>query len=271
MGFGAPLAGNKSGERSVCCELIEIGATMGRRKPRVPFAYAVVPSVRLDSTDWSRIEREYGSDLSGNVRDKILSHTQFFVKLAVFENAAAPSEPAAKRLKDLRTSAQKLLRLVDPASCLPRNSAALYADELIGLHLYQKVLHPARNHEYLAPFAKEVQSFDNACWLALDEMNRTSKPGYWPSGVAWNDWIVNLTNTLSAHNLPISVRKDSDKNNTGRPSPFVRLIIELQNFVPKACHRYPTADAISQAIVRSRRVTKPESSPTQMSRQPEKK
>jgi integrase len=75
---------------------------MGRRKPRVPFAYAVVPSVRLDSADWSRIEREYGSDLSGNVRDKILSHTQLFVEFAVFENAAASSELAAKRLKALR-------------------------------------------------------------------------------------------------------------------------------------------------------------------------
>jgi hypothetical protein len=82
------------------------------------------------------------------------------------------------------------------------------------------------------------------------------KPGYWRSGGAWDEWIKNITAALTEHLLPTSVRKDSDKNRT--PSPFAKFVIELQKSVPKECRHYSTADAISQAIVRARRVTKPD-------------
>jgi hypothetical protein len=238
---------------------------MARRKPKVPFASAVVPPVRLDPSDWSRIEREYGHALPSGLREKILRHTQFFVDMAIHENAAQPIETAVKRLKHLRRSAQDLLELLYQAQSL-LDLPDIYADELVVWHLYQKVPHPSRTHEFLFPFANEVRSFEKACASAQDEMTRDSnqKPGYWRAGWAWDEWIKNLTTTLTEHQLPISVRKDSDKNRT--PSPFARFVIELQKSVPRQCRHYSTTDAISQGIVRARRVTKPEPSPTQMSR-----
>jgi hypothetical protein len=78
---------------------------MARRKPRVPFARAAAPPVKLDPSDWSRIEREYGHALPIGLREKIFRHTQFFVEMAVLENAAQPIEKAVKRLKHLRRTA----------------------------------------------------------------------------------------------------------------------------------------------------------------------
>jgi hypothetical protein len=231
---------------------------MSRRKPRVPFAsVAAIPTIAIEPAGWSRIERGYGKNLRQIVRNKILDDTQSFVKFACFEIAAEPIEPAVKRLNKLRTCVQELHRLVDPAlHSIRYPDAALYADELIGWRLYQKIYPPKQMHEYLAPFAKDVLLFERACALALDEINRTSKPGVWRRGKTWDEWIIRLTETLTQHDLPVSVRKDSDKNSTRQPSAFAKLILELQNFVPKEFRHYSTADAISQAIVRARRVRK---------------
>jgi hypothetical protein len=158
---------------------------MARRKPKVPFASAVIPEVKIGAGEWARLESEYGCAFPSGLRDEIVRHTQFFVSMAVHENAAQPVEAALKRLKSLRRSAQELLKLLYQAQSLP-NLPDIYADELITWHLYQKVPHPARTHEFFLPFANEVQSFEKACASALDEMMRDAnqKPGYWRAGWA---------------------------------------------------------------------------------------
>lgn len=118
---------------------------MSRRKPRVPFASAAIPAIAIERADWSRIERGYGKNLPQIVRNKILGDTQSFVKSACFEIAAEPIEPAVKRLNKLRTCTQELLRLVDPTlHSMQQLDAAVYADELIGWYLYEKVYPPKK-------------------------------------------------------------------------------------------------------------------------------
>jgi hypothetical protein len=59
---------------------------------------------------------------------------------------------------------------------------------------------------------------------------------------------------MEAHQLPIEVRKDTDKNATRKPSPFVALIRELQACIPEADRKSTHSDiALSEAIARARR------------------
>ena len=69
-------------------------------------------------------------------------------------------------------------------------------------------------------------------------------------GEAWDRWIVRLTSIAEKHGLPWRVRKDSDKQS--RSSPFVELVWELQQSVPKAHRRY-SRGALAGAIVAARR------------------
>jgi hypothetical protein len=146
-----------------------------------------------------------------------VADTQSFVTLAAFEYAAPPVDTAVKRIKRLREFAQELLCLLDSKMLSSlRGSSALYADELIAWHLYQVVLKPSQEHKYLAPFAEGIRLFEKACAWALDQIDRTSNPGYWKTGEAWNNWILAVTETVRKHKLPSSVKKDTTKTNCKR-------------------------------------------------------
>jgi hypothetical protein len=69
-------------------------------------------------------------------------------------------------------------------------------------------------------------------------------------GEAWKRWSNELTDIAKAHDLDWRVRKDSDKQS--RSSPFVELLWELQQSVPKA-HRRCSRSALAGAIVKARR------------------
>jgi hypothetical protein len=230
---------------------------MPKRKPKAPFATVLrIPVVKMGAPEWSRIECAFGHSLPIDLRTEIVADTQSFVTLAAFEYAAPPVDAAVKRIKRLREFARELLCLLDSKMLSSlRGSSALYADELIAWHLYKVVLKPSQEHKYLAPFAEEIRLFEKACAWALDQIDRTSYPGYWQTGEAWNNWILAVTETVRKHKLPSSVRKDTDKNKLQAPSSFVNLILELQKTLPREYRRHTTPDGASQAIVRARRVT----------------
>jgi hypothetical protein len=52
---------------------------------------------------------------------------------------------------------------------------------------------------------------------------------------------------------PTTVRKDSDKNKTGRPSPFVAFVDALQTHIPKDYRRAEQLSALAQAISKARK------------------
>jgi hypothetical protein len=86
--------------------------------------------------------------------------------------------------------------------------------------------------------------------LEFDRLRAKSLNQGFSKGEAWDRWIVRLTSIAEKHGLPWRVRKDSDKQSD--QSPFVELIWELQQSVPKAHRRY-SRGALAGAIVAARR------------------
>jgi hypothetical protein len=98
-------------------------------------------------------------------------------------------------------------------------------------------------------FYDELEWFVKACDAALSEMTDISQHRFWPDGFAWQNWIRDLTRIVEAHQLPATVRKDSDKSKTGKASPFAVFVEQFQTYIP-ATHRRATQsiEALSGAI-----------------------
>src|SRR6516165_357017 len=76
---------------------------------------------------------------------------------------------------------------------------------------------------------------------------------YWTTGGAWEVWIRRLTDILTARDLPTGARKDTAK----RASPFVALVYQLQNFLPKRHTRAQHSKvALATAIGKARSVSR---------------
>jgi hypothetical protein len=105
----------------------------------------------------------------------------------------------------------------------------------------------------------ERDIFD-ACDRALHDLQEEN--GF-RDGEEWGLWIRKLTKILKAHQLRTEVRKDTNKNLTGKPSSFVAFVRELQACIPKEYRRSQPNSAeasaniaLSEAIYRARRVRK---------------
>jgi hypothetical protein len=226
---------------------------MSKPKAKVPFSTASAVMLNLTAADWQDLQAAYGRVLAPVVRQQVLNASRHYLSMAGSEMAAGPMAEAVKRAGKLRKAASSLLTLIKKNSSMAPDAAALHADEEIGWYLNQMVLRPSRKREYLKPFASEVSSFLTACELALDEMRRSSIPGYWPDGGAWKEWIKTITQIMELNGLPSSARKDTDKNKSGRPSAFVKFIRELQRHFPKEHQRHTHSDiALTEAINRAR-------------------
>jgi hypothetical protein len=225
-------------------------------KPKAKVPVSTTSSVMLDLTeaDWQDLQAAYGQTLAPAVREQVLNASRHYLSMAGSEMAAEPMAEAVKRAERLRKAARSLLMLIEQSSSMALDAAALYADEEIGWHLYERVFHPSRRKKCLTPFASEVSYFLTACDSALDEMTRCSNPGYWRDGAAWDDWIIANRQIMETNGLPVSVRKDTDKNKSGRPSAFVEFIRELQGRFPKNHRRHTHSNtALTVAINRALR------------------
>ena len=56
-------------------------------------------------------------------------------------------------------------------------------------------------------------------------------------GEGWNLWVWQLTEIIKKAGLPNGVRKDADKRKSDKPSHFVALTRELQQFLPTDASR----------------------------------
>ena len=215
-----------------------------RSKPKLPFAAADgMPTLKISSADWQRIELAYGHSLSSHIRRKICSATREFLEWAEFEHTARPNSEAVARVQSIKKAVRDFQVAI--LRCPPGigRDADYFARNLIckysGL-----------------TFTKGRDGLQN---LALD-LER------WRKGDMWDRWVRMVTAALDANQLPTSVRKDTDKIRTDKPSEFVALFRELQACIPAAYRRSQAqfSDsqsniALSTAIVRARprhRVTK---------------
>ena len=236
---------------------------MARFAPRIPIATLSGgdPELSISNDDWSRIEPAYGHAVPITAREEIRAATRRFLLFVEAEQAARPISEARDRILQFIQAAAAFQEAVFDN---PQDSgwdSRVYAERLVKRYFDDtRIAGP----EKLRSLGSVMTSLIVACNHALANLNNPQNHGR-RRGEGWENWVRRVTDVLKAHHLPIEVRKDTDKNATGKPSPFVALIRELQACIPEAQRKSTHSDiALSEAIVRarrSRRVTKAPSSP----------
>jgi hypothetical protein len=116
---------------------------------------------------------------------------------------------------------------------------------------------------FAAPFLPTEDSFDalirvmgefvTACTFARKELPEYAAGGF-EEGQTWNLLICKLTRFASERALPTAASKGTDKSASGRPSPFVAFVRELQNSLREDSRRHFASDvALAAGIAIARR------------------
>ena len=218
---------------------------MGGTKPRFPDYSRAVPALEVSAADWERIEKAYGHKLPGTLRDRIIEASEILKFSAIFANEHRFAD-VEKRIKRIRTSAAALHSTFRGGQQGPVQS---YSDILINSYFSTEPL--SSKVSSLNILIKQVESLNAACTRALASIESTAK-NYPSKRTVWGLWVDTLTSTLSANDLPVTARKDSDKAN--HESDFVAFVRELQKSVPEEYRpSFQSNEALAQAINRARR------------------
>src|SRR5262245_4709048 len=225
---------------------------MARFAPTIPIATLCGgdPALSISNDDWRRIEVAYGHVVPMTAREQIRGATLTFLFFGEGEQVARPISEARDDILQLRKIATAFQEAVFDNPQGSGWDSKVYAD-----HLVKRYFHDARiaGPEGVRSLGLVMTSLIVACNHALAHLENPQNHGR-RKGEAWGSWVCRITDVIEAHQLPIEVRKDTDKNVTRKPSPFVALIRELQACIPEADRRSTHSDiALSEAIVRARR------------------
>jgi hypothetical protein len=228
---------------------------MPKRRSTIPIAHADdVPTVAFPDEQWQAVEHVYRQQLNAEVRQQITTVTTLYLKECIFERTAAPKEMVRKRIERIRRGARDLKKVMldsKPFDELSREqqeqqqSVHSYTDHLIRRHFNDPRLASGWRGDH---FRGVLTSLVVACDCALNDFSAAE--GY-RGGEAWNYWIQGLTQIAQEHRLPAGVSTELDRN--GRPLPFVRLVHELERYLPaNARRRRRSPAALAMAISRAR-------------------
>ena len=221
-----------------------------RRSRKLPIASAgAKPHLTINETDWQRIESKYGNPLPECVRKEVQEATLKFVEFEIFERTVEPTAKAQAIVNACKKAAMKFQdTLLDNA--FGSSDASFYAQRLIEKNFHDtRLSNKAKLFDTLTGL---LTSFDVACNLSLKELNDPSMPSF-EKGEGWNLWIWQLTEIMQKAGLPHGVRKDTAKRKSDKPSHFVALARELQEFLPDGCQQTTHSDdALANAIARAR-------------------
>jgi hypothetical protein len=262
---------------------------MPKRRPTLPIAHADpddVSTIAFTDEQWQAIEQAYGRQLNPDVRQQITTITTDYLKDCGFKRAAAPKEMALKRIERVRRAAGDLEEVMldreassvsDELSRQQRQSAHSYAERLIRRHLANSASSDERSRQQdelsrqqndahsdadylirrhfdeqslardkLHHFRDALKSLVVACDCALNDLSAAEYCDDEP----WNWWIQGLTRIAREHGLPAGVSTELDRN--GRPLPFVRLVQELDRYLPADARQRRSPAALAMAISRAR-------------------
>jgi hypothetical protein len=225
---------------------------MPKPRPTISIAHADdVPPIAFTDEVWQAIEHAYGRQLNADVRQQITTVATEYLKDCVFERTAAPKAMARKRLKRIRRAAGDLEKVMldraafsvssDELSEEQQQSAHSYANYLIRRYLGEARLARDKLHHFLGVLHTLVV----ACDCALNDLCAAQGVGD-----AWSWWIQGLTRIAQEHSLLTGVSTEPDKS--GRPSPFVRLVQELDRCLPANARQRRSPAALAMAISRAR-------------------
>jgi hypothetical protein len=228
---------------------------MARSVRTLPLAFVSGgdPKFLPTNEQWKQIERAYGHALTDNVRQAIIAATLNFLLFELFERAAEPVSLARERVLTVQKAAKAIH---DALVTAPATTATVYAHHLIMRHFADETFWSrklrSRNRDGFVRLGCLLQLLFLGCTSALKELDDPNAPGH-REGDCWRGWVRELTRIAKHHNLPASVRTDTDKHWRG-PSPFVVLLRELQRHVPPEARRHKKSDdALAKAIQRARR------------------
>ena len=258
---------------------------MPKRRPTVPIAHADdVPTFAITDEQWQAIEHAYARQLKAGVRQRITTVTTQYLKDCVFDRAAAPKAMVRELIERIRRGAGDLEKVMKPRAlaadlpaelrmavlCLPipenidskpfsastdelsreqqeQQTVHSYADLLIRRYFNDPRLRLAAGWRG-DQFRSVLTSLVVACDCALNDLSAAE--GY-RGGEAWNYWVQRLTQIAQEHSLPFGVSTELDRN--GRPLPFVRLVQELERYLPaNTPSRTRSPAALAMAISRAR-------------------
>jgi hypothetical protein len=241
---------------------------MAQFTPKIPIASVAGgdPELTIADADWEHIQKAYGTELLPEMRKQIYEATNDFLRFVKTEYSAQPVSAARHRVKRIKKAAADFQEAIFEYSQSDVGDATLYANHLINRSFDDPRV---KNRDKLRFLSRLMTSFAVACNRALSHLDNPTNRGR-REGETWENWVRKLTRILDATQLPTKVRKDSDKNITKKPSPFVALVRELQKCIPKEYRRSQAHSAsleaniaLSEAIVRARRLRRStKSSPT---------
>ena len=223
---------------------------MAQFTPTIPIASVSGgdPKLTITGQHWQRIQDTYGNELSPDLRKEIYEATISFLRFVPTERAAQPILFARTKITQIIKTAQALQKAIFKYPQSDAGDATLHANHLIN----RCFDHPlVKNRDKLGFIGTLMTSLAVACegaFITLDDpANRGRR-----KGETWENWVRKLTEIFKAHRLPTAARKDTDKNKTGKPSPFVAFIQELQKCFPAEFRRSTQSDeALAKSIYES--------------------
>ena len=232
-------------------------AVMSRPKGKIPrIRFDEFQPITLRDESWQTIEAAYCQSFSQKARTEISAVTNQFLQFALAESSTGTIDDAVRRTKRISKSAQSLIAAIEER--VVGDVTRDYVDEELGLS-YAQLNGDEGNeaHKYVSGIVSALFRFVNVCSLTVQKLSEVSANNYWPDGWAWEAWIWQLTSILNAHDLPTAVRKDTDKQKSDRPSPFVVFVSTLQTFLPQEHIRgQHSKGALAVAIYKARQGSK---------------
>jgi hypothetical protein len=221
---------------------------VARRTPTIPIATVSGgnPEPSIADTDWQRIETAYGLKLLPGVRKQLYQATCAMLWFVPPEQIAQPVSASRRRVERIKKAAAEFKDAVF------ENSPDAYG--YYENHLFNRRFNDQRvkDRDKLRFLGMLMTSAVVTCNQVLNHLDNPTNHG-WQEGETWQLWVQELTSILTAQGLPTGARKDTDKNKTGKPSPFVALIRELQKCIPATFRRSSQSDgALAKSIHESR-------------------
>jgi hypothetical protein len=200
------------------------------------------PTFEPSSEQWAGIEAAYGQKLPFEYRSKIIQIINEYFRFEPSERNAPFVEDAVRWLNKICDCSESLFHSLQTISEGKIDVAANYAANIVDRHVNEN---PHHNGNDVTTIARRLADFAACCCLARNTLEMESKKNGFVEGHCWNLFVYRLILFACEQGLPVSASKGLNVSKTGKPSPFVAFVSELQKCFPED---YPRHNASLQAL-----------------------